>query len=163
MIATPIDSQMKTRPKTYSPHVPLPIPLTFVLHAATAVSVSEPPTHSGFVTQYNTAAIPPWKRPNASLVHSYGPPSIVNAEPTSAINSMYGATKRSAVRRSQRNPSGPFDATVPSVSRPTNAQTVKNTMSNRRSDLMSLLFSASAKAVVCSTTTAIESLQGSNE
>src|SRR4051812_34492556 len=69
---------------------------------------------------------------------------------------MYGATNTNASTTSQRNPSGPFEATVPSVSRPTNAQTVKNTMSNRRSDLMSLLFSASAKAVVCSATTAID-------
>src|SRR3989440_1693709 len=96
--------------------------------------------------------MPPWTRPKASLTHSYGPPSIVNALPTSAITSMYGATNRSAKRTSQKNPCAPFDATVPSVSRPTNAQTVKNTMSKRLSDLMSLLFSASANAVVCSAT-----------
>src|ERR1700704_1343082 len=90
-------------------------------------------------------------RPNASFVHSYGPPSCVNAEPISDITSMYGATKTIASTTSQRNPSGPLEATVPSVSSPTNAQMVKNTMSNRRSDLMSLPFSARAKAVVCST------------
>lgn len=49
------------------------------------------------------------------------------------------------------NPWAPFDATVPSVSRPTNAQTVKNTMSNRRSDFTSLDFSSRARVVVCST------------
>ena len=37
--------------------------------------------------------MPPCRRPNASFVHSYGPPSCVNAAPTSAIRSMYGATK----------------------------------------------------------------------
>src|ERR1700742_176714 len=96
--------------------------------------------------------MPPWMRPNASFVHSYGPPSIVNALPTSAIRSMYGATNTTASTTSHRNPSGPFDATVPSVSSPTKAQMVKNTMTKRRSDLISLLFSASANAVVCSAT-----------
>src|SRR3954447_2347470 len=52
---------------------------------------------------------------------------------------------------SQVKPWAPLEATVPSVSSPTNAQTVKNTMSKRRSDLTSLLFSSSASAVVCST------------
>ena len=28
----------------------------------------------------------PWKRPKAILAHSYGPPSCVNALPTSAID-----------------------------------------------------------------------------
>ena len=100
--------------------------------------------------------MPPCKRPNASFTHSYGPPSIVNALPTSAITSMYGATKTTASTTSQKKPCGPFDATVPSVSSPTNAQIVKKTMSKRRSDLMSLLFSASAKAVVCSATAACD-------
>ncbi len=44
-------------------------------------------------------------------------------------------------------PSGPLEATVPSVSSPTNAQTVKRNMSMPRSDLRSLRFSADAKAV----------------
>ena len=47
------------------------------------MNASEPPTQRGFVTQYRIAAIPPCKRPNASFVHSYGPPSCVNALPTS--------------------------------------------------------------------------------
>ena len=98
--------------------------------------------------------MPPCKRPNAIFVHSYGPPSSVNADPTSDIISMYGATKTTARTTSQRNPWGPFFATDPSVSRPTNAQIVKNTMSNRRSDLTSFAFSASANAVVSSTSTA---------
>src|SRR3954452_14732772 len=52
---------------------------------------------------------------------------------------------------SQVNPWAPLDATVPSVSRPTSAQTVKPIMSSRDSDLTSLLFSASASSVVSST------------
>ena len=34
--------------------------------------------------------MPPAKRPQASFIHSYGPPSSVNVEPTSAIRSAYG-------------------------------------------------------------------------
>ena len=52
--------------------------------------------------------MPPCRRPNASLTHSYGPPSIVNALPTSAITSMYGATKSTASATSQKKPCGPF-------------------------------------------------------
>src|SRR3954449_358154 len=114
------------------------------------MNASEPPTHSGLVTQYRTAAIDPCKRPNASLTHSYGPPSWVKALPTSAITSAYGMTKMSASRTSQVKPCGPLEATVPSVSSPTKAQMVKNTMSKRRSDLTSLDFSSTASAVVCS-------------
>ena len=84
------------------------------------------------------------------MTHSYGPPSIVNVLPTSAITSMYGATKTTASATSQKKPCGPSDATVPSVSSPTNAQIVKKTMSNRRSDLTSLLFSSWANVVVSS-------------
>ncbi len=47
----------------------------------------EPPTQSGFVTQYSTAPMPATKRPQASFIHSYGPPSCVNALPSSAITS----------------------------------------------------------------------------
>src|SRR3954447_4372936 len=128
------------------------MPKMFARHASVAMNASEPPTQSGFVTQYNTAAIAPWTRPKASFTHSYGPPSIQNALPTSAMTSMYGATKTSASTTSQTKPSGPFEATVPSVSSPTKAQSVKNTMSKRRNDLINLLFSVSAKAVVCSAT-----------
>src|SRR5882762_5630587 len=104
-------------------------------------------------------AMQPWSRPKAIFVHSYGPPSCVNAEPTSDVNSMYGATNTTARSTSQRNAWGPFDATEPSVSRPTNAQTVKNHMSNLRSDLTSFAFSASANAVVCSTATFVAMLR----
>ena len=48
-------------------------------------------------------------------------------------------------------PWAPLDATVPSVSRPTSAHTVKPIMSSRDSDLTSLLFSCSASSVVSST------------
>src|SRR3954462_486862 len=71
------------------------------------------------------------------------------------MTSMYGATNTIARTTSQKKPSGPFEATVPRVSRPTNAQTVKNTMSKRRNDLMSLLFSLSANEVVCSATATV--------
>src|SRR4051794_24898697 len=49
---------------------------------------------------------------------------------------------------SQKKPCGPLDATVPSVSSPTNAQIVKKTMSKRRSDFTSLVFSSAASEVV---------------
>ena len=39
-------------------------------HASVAMKASEPPTHSGLVTQYRTAAMAPWKRPKAILAHS---------------------------------------------------------------------------------------------
>jgi hypothetical protein len=65
----------------------------------------------------------------------------VKALPTSAITSAYGRTKATASTSSHVNPSPPLFATIPSVSRPTNAQMVKNTMSKRRIDLISLLFS----------------------
>ncbi len=48
--------------------------------------------------------MPAWKRPNASFVHSYGPPSCVKALPTSAITSAYGKTKATASTISQVNP-----------------------------------------------------------
>src|ERR1700754_739387 len=52
---------------------------------------------------------------------------------------------------SQVKPWAPLEATVPSVSSPTNAHTVKPIMSSRLSDLTSLAFSWSASSVVCST------------
>src|SRR6478672_1797279 len=76
------------------------------------------------------------------------------------MTSMYGATNTSASTNSQKNPCGPCCATSPRVSSPTNAQTVKPTMSSRRSDLISLLFSARARAVVCSATAAMRSSYG---
>ena len=75
----------------------------------------------------------------------------MNAAPTSDINNMYGTTNTTARTTSQKNPCGPLCATCPSVSSPTNAQIVKNTMSNRRSDLISFAFSATASTVVRST------------
>jgi len=59
---------------------------TFALHASVAMKASDPPTQSGLVTQYRTAEIDPCSRPKASLTHSYGPPSWVNALPTSAMS-----------------------------------------------------------------------------
>src|SRR5262245_60563524 len=95
--------------------------------------------------------MPAWSRPNASFTHSYGPPSWVKALPTSDMTRAYGRTKATASAISQVKPSPPLLATIPSVSRPTNAQIVKNTMSKRRIDLISLLFSCSASSVVRST------------
>jgi len=34
------------------------------------MKASEPPIQSGLVIQYITAAIAPWRRPNARLTHS---------------------------------------------------------------------------------------------
>ncbi len=75
----------------------------------------------------------------------------MNAEPISDITSMYGITKRTASSTSQKKPWGPLFAIVPSVSSPTNAQTVKKIMSNLLSDLISLPRSWSARVVVSST------------
>ena len=91
------------------------------------------------------------KRPKASFDHSYGPPSCVNALPTSDMSSAYGSTNMTASTISQVKPSPPYEATIPSVSRPTNAQSVKKSMSKRRSAFLSFFFSASASSVVCST------------
>ena len=51
-IATPIEIQMKMTLKAMLPTVkPEPIGCRLSLHAAVAMKASEPPTHSGFVTQ----------------------------------------------------------------------------------------------------------------
>ena len=39
-----------------------PMPKTFARHASVAMKASEPPTHSGLVTQYRIAAIAAWTR-----------------------------------------------------------------------------------------------------
>ena len=67
------------------------------------------------------------------------------------MTSAYGRTNATASTISHVKPSPPTFATIPSVSSPTNAQMVKNTMSKRRIDLISLLFSCSASSVVRST------------
>src|SRR2546429_4695815 len=54
-----------------------------VSNVVSAMMHSVPPTHSGFDTQYMTWFTPATSRPNANLVHTYGPPSIGNAAPNS--------------------------------------------------------------------------------
>src|ERR1700704_4693696 len=49
----------------------------------TAVIVSVPPSQIGFDSQYSTALIAAGKRPNASFVQMYAPPSSWKAEPSS--------------------------------------------------------------------------------
>src|SRR4051794_28399699 len=67
------------------------------------------------------------------------------------MSSAYGRTKRIARTISHVKPCGPLDATSPSVSRPTKAQTVKKKRSKRPSDFWSLVFSSRASVVVSST------------
>jgi hypothetical protein len=58
--------------------------------APTQEAASDPPIHTGLVTQYSRLLIAPARCPNASRVHRYGPPSCGNAVPSSANNSACG-------------------------------------------------------------------------
>src|SRR4051794_4014529 len=56
-------------------------------NVVTARIVSEPPSQIGFDSQYRTALIAAVKRPNASLVQTYAPPSSWKLDPSSAVSS----------------------------------------------------------------------------
>ena len=56
-------------------------------NVVSATIVSDPPIQIGLVTQYRTWLTPATNRPNASLVHTYGPPSSGKAVPSSATSS----------------------------------------------------------------------------
>ena len=62
----------------------------------TQEAASEPPIHTGLVTQYRKLFTAPTRRPNASLVQKYGPPSCGNAVPSSANSSACGTKKITA-------------------------------------------------------------------
>ena len=47
--------------------------------------------------------MPAQNRPQHSFIHSYGPPSWVNALPSSAMSRAYGSTKKTASTISQVN------------------------------------------------------------
>src|SRR6516165_7766196 len=47
--------------------------------APTQDTASDPPIHTGLVTQYRRLLTAPTRCPNASRVHRYGPPSCGNA------------------------------------------------------------------------------------
>ena len=133
----------------------------FALHASVAMNASEPPTQSGFVTQYSTEPMPAANRPQDIFIHSYGPPSWVKVVPSSAMRSAYGSTNATARMTTQANVWAPNPDTWPSVSRPTSAQIVKKSMSNLRSDFWRCPFSSRAIAVVCSTTGCDEDIRSS--
>src|SRR6476659_11234291 len=103
-IATPIEIQMKTILKVMLPTVkPDPISWMFALQASVAMNASEPPTQSGFVTQYSTEPMPAANRPQDIFIHSYGPPSWVKVVPSSAMRSAYGSTNATARMTTQAN------------------------------------------------------------
>ena len=111
-------------------------------NAEIARMVSVPPSQIGLDSQYSTVTIAATNRPKASRLHTYGPPSKGNAEPSSAISSPYGTKKKMPRNTSQVKPCAPFLATAPIVSRPTSVQIRKKTRSNRRRLFWSLDFSS---------------------
>src|SRR5579875_1313894 len=79
--AEPTAIQMKASENAY-----LPTPCRSMKNAEnveTAVMLSVPPSQNGFVIQEKIEGTAPVRRPNASFVHTYGPPSSGNAEPSS--------------------------------------------------------------------------------
>src|SRR5215831_10622760 len=70
-----IAAQMNPSPNRYSGSPLIGLLRKNAFTAAMAVTVSVPPTHTGLAIQYRTAFTAAAKRPNASLVHTYGPPS----------------------------------------------------------------------------------------
>ena len=74
----------------------LPLEVKKTLTAPTQEAASEPPIQTGLVTQYRKLFTAPASRPNASLVHRYGPPSCGNAVPSSAKSSACGTKKITA-------------------------------------------------------------------
>jgi hypothetical protein len=102
-----------------------------VWNVVIAMMHSVPPTHSGLEIQYMIWLTPATRRPNASFVHTYGPPSNGNAVPNSATSRPYGTKNATARMIIQVRPCGPLATTEPIVSSPTSVQTRKNRMSNR--------------------------------
>jgi hypothetical protein len=62
--------------------------------AATQAPASVPPIHTGLVIQYRKLLTAPTRRPKASLVQKYGPPSCGKAEPSSANSDRVDADDR---------------------------------------------------------------------
>ena len=85
-----------------------------------------------------------------SRVQMYGPPSSVNAAPSSAVRNAYGMKKTNPRNISHVKPWAPLAATAPIVSRPTSVQIRKKNMSKRPKCLWSFAFSSTAADVVCS-------------
>src|SRR2546430_758750 len=117
------------------------------LKAETARIVSVPPSQIGLDSQYSTVTMAAVNRPNARRVHTDGPPSNGNAEPSSAMSSPYGTKKNRPRNSSQVKPCAPLVATAPMVSRPTSVQMRKKTRSNRRKLFRSLDFSSISSVV----------------
>src|SRR5256885_2038276 len=133
--------QMNTSPATYF-HAP-GSGAKNVSNVVSAMMHSVPPIHSGFEIQYRTWFTPATIRPNASLVQTYGPPSIGKAAPNSDTSNPYGRKKSTASTTIQVSPSGPCAATEPIVSSPTSVQIKKNNTSNRWKSRRSRLRSTS--------------------
>src|SRR5579859_1230602 len=106
------------------------------------------------------AFTPAKKRPRASLVHTYGPPSSVNVEPSSDVRRAYGMKNTGTRKISHVNPCAPLFATAPIVSRPTSVQTRKKNMSKRPKCFCSFDFSSSAAEVVYSASPEIDVICG---
>src|SRR5579859_860498 len=142
MIAIPVVTQMNARPITISHVVLSGLVSTKLFSEAIVAAVSVPPTQSGLDSQYKTAVTAPTARPNDIRAHSYGPPSTGNAAPSSATSMPYGLRKITSETASQVMDCAPPCAAAAMVSRPTIAQAVNSTRSNRPSTLRSLAFSA---------------------
>ena len=117
--------------------------------APTAAPARVPPIQTGLVIQYRKLFTAPTRRPKASLVQKYGPPSCGNAEPSSANSSACGTKNTTARMIIQVNASPPLLATDAIVSTPTIVQIRKNKMSKRPKCRWSLALSAAAAAVSC--------------
>jgi hypothetical protein len=113
-------SQMNARPATCLPAGPSG--RKNFSNVVTATIASVPPVRNGFDSQYRTWFTPAASRPNASFVHTQGPPSIGNAVPSSVVRNPYGRKNTTARITIQARPWGPLAATLPMVSRPTRAQ-----------------------------------------
>src|SRR5262245_36553004 len=83
--AATIAAQMNPSPNRYSGSPLIGLLKKNESAAASAVTARVPPTQTGLETQYSTALIAAGRRPNASRVHTYGPPSSGKAVPSSAM------------------------------------------------------------------------------
>src|ERR1700730_950572 len=77
------------------------------VNAANAVIVRLPPSQIGFESQLGTWLRAATNLPNAILVHVYGAPSSVKADPSSAVSRPYGRKKKRAMKIIHVNPWAP--------------------------------------------------------
>ncbi len=140
-MAIPVVTQVNASPTTISAQVGIEWCRMNESMEAIVVAVSVPPTQIGLDSQYSTAVMAPAPLPNASLAHSYGPPSTGNVDPSSAVSIPYGIRKMISEITSQVMAWAPASAAAATLSRPTIAQAVNSTRSKRRSTLRSFAFS----------------------